>query len=250
VSNAADSIKLTWLENGVAVVALEERESRNLFSEKFGHGIGQAFAAIAANPEARAVVVHGYDTYFSSGGTAGQLVDILEGRMLYTDFLFFDQLRRCEVPTIAAMQGHAIGGGMAFGMNADFVVLAEESIYCANFMEYGFTPGMASTFTLPRKLGETLGWEMLFTAGRYRGSELRERWPALQVRKRVEVVPFAIEQARSFANKPVRALKELKRRWLETTQADFDLAVQREVAMHKITFALPEVQARIHQRQS
>lgn len=248
MSDAAESVKLTWRENGVAVITLEDRVSRNLFAEPLWRGLDAAFAAIDANPETRVVAVHGYDTYFSGGGTAQQLVDIAEDRLRYTDFTFFDALRRCPVPTIAAMQGHAIGGGLAFGMHADFPVFAEESVYGANFMGYGFTPGMGSTFTLPRKLGDALGWEMLFTAANYRGAELRDRGCGVPVRKRADVIPYALELARGLAEKPVQALRELKRRRVESTQAEFETAVRREIEMHRVTFALPEVRARIFQR--
>lgn len=242
---AAEAVKLTWLEGNIAVVALEDRVTKNFFSAELGNGILAAFAAIAANAEARVVVVHGYDNFFCCGGSRDQLIDISQGRLKYTDFTFFDILRRCELPTIAAMQGHAIGGGLAFGMHADFHVLGEESLYSANFMEYGFTPGMGSTFTVPQSFGHELGWEMLFTGANFRGGELRQRGALVAIRPRSDVIAFAIERARSFAGKPVRSLKELKRRKLETTQVEFDVAVRRELEMHTVTFAIPSVQERI-----
>lgn len=229
----------------MAVVAMEDRSSRNLFSQEIGRGLLEGFAEIVANPNARVVVVHGYDSYFCGGGTAEQLIAISEGRMSYTDFKFFDLLRYCELPTIAAMQGHAIGGGLAFGAHADFMFLAEESMYCANFMGFGFTPGMASTFNLPRVFGDMIGWEMLFMAANIRGASLRDRGVGVPVRKRTEVVPSAVAQARALAKTPRESLVQLKRRRLETTHEAYREAVRRELEMHGVTFTIPEVSKRI-----
>lgn len=243
--SAAEAVRLTWLEGGIAVVAMEDRAAKNSFSDAISKGIDHAFATIAANPEARVAVLHGYDSYFSRGGTRDQLIDIANGKIKYTDFTFFDALRRCDLPTIAAMQGHAIGGGLALGLHGDFQIFSEESLYTANFMDYGFTPGMGCTFTVPRTFGEALGWEMLFSGGNYRGAELRQRGAPITACPRSDVVACALERARALATKTPQALKELKRRRREITQADFELAVRREVEMHKVTFAIPTVQERI-----
>lgn len=172
---SAPRVRLEWGADGVVVVAMEDRATRNSLTAELGDEMEAAFAAIAARPEARVVVLHGYDSYFSCGGTRDQLIAIAERRMKYTDITFFDLCRRCDLPVVAALQGHAIGGGLALGLHADFQVLGEECLYTANFMAYGFTPGMGSTYTLPRRFGEHLAWEMLFTGANYRGAELRAR---------------------------------------------------------------------------
>lgn len=240
-----EAVKVTRLEAGVAVVALEDRETKNFFSDALMEGISRAFAAVSADPSIRVMVLHGYDNYFCCGGTRAQLFAIAEGKATYTDFTFFDGLRKCPVPTIAAMQGHAIGGGLAFALNADFHVFGEESVYSANFMEYGFTPGMGSTFTIPQIFGDSLGWEMLFSGGNYRGAELKMRGAPVVVRPRAEVIAQALEHARLLARKPLESLRQLKARRLEMTQAAFEQAVRREVEMQRITFPLPAVREKL-----
>jgi len=248
VSSAGSSVvSLRWVDDAIAVVGIEDREAKNFFSDAIARDYPAAFERIAGNPAARAVVVHGYDTYFSCGGTRDALVAISENRLKYTDFTYFDLLRRCELPTIAAMQGHAIGGGLALGLHADFHFFAEEAVYSANFMNYGFTPGMGSTFTLPRVVGEQLGWEMLFSGGNYRGADLRRRGALAPVLPRAQVVDAAIALARQFAGRPVVSLKELKRRRLQTTAEALATAIRRELEMHRVTFPLPEVRRRINE---
>ena len=239
------AICLEWLDNGVAVVAMEERESKNTFSSAFTEGLHSVFRKIAANPDARAVVIHGYDNYFSCGGTRDQLVLFSQGRLKYTDIMDFEMLLRCHVPVIAAMQGHAIGGGFVFGVYADIVILAEECVYNTNFMHYGFTPGMGASCIIPRKLGPVLGWEMLLSGSNYRGRELRDRGVQVQVTKKADVVPRALAQAKVLAEKPVVSLRELKGRFVETIEDELAIAIERELQMQELTFPLKEVRARI-----
>jgi polyketide biosynthesis enoyl-CoA hydratase PksI len=86
---------------------------------------------------------------------------------------------------------------------------------------------------------------MLFTGANFRGAELRARGVPVPVRPRAEVVPYALALARAMAPRPVVSLRELKRRWLETTEAGLREAVRREVEMQDVTFPQPEVQERV-----
>jgi polyketide biosynthesis enoyl-CoA hydratase PksI len=239
------AIHLQWRDNGIAVVAMEDREAKNTFSGAFTRGLSLAFEEIAATERARAVVIHGYDNYFCCGGTRDQLIGLSESRLDYTDIMDFEMLLRCEVPVIAAMQGHAIGGGFVFGAYADIVILAEEGIYNTNFMQYGFTPGMGATFIIPHKLGPVLGWEMLLTGRNYRGAELRERGAQLQISRKSQVINCALEQAEHLAQKPIPSLRQLKGRFIETIARDLTAAIESELKMQSLTCPLAEVRQRI-----
>ncbi len=233
---------------GIGVVVLEDRASRNTFSRPFVNGLLRAFAEVEADPELRVVVVHGYDTYFCCGGTKEELLSILEGKLQFTDAGFYDVFLRCSVPVIAAMQGHALGGGLALGCFADLLVLSEESLYSANFMRYGFTPGMGATYIVPRRFGECLGAEMLLSAASYHGGELRDRGATVKVVKRERVVETAMALARELADKPRVALVELKRQLARPHREALPAVIEAELAMHRVTFAQAEVRGRIESR--
>lgn len=239
------AIRLEWRKNGIAVVVMEDRDAKNTFSDAFSGGLTAVFREIAANAQARAVVIHGYDNYFCCGGTRDQLIRLAESRLNYTDILDFELLLRCEIPVIAAMQGHAIGGGFVFGAYADIIILAEECVYNTNFMHYGFTPGMGATFIIPHRLGQMLGWEMLLTGRNYRGAELRDRGVQLQVTRKSNVLDSALAHAENLAQKPTLSLRELKRRFVATIEADLATAIESELRMQSLTCPLAEVRERI-----
>lgn len=239
-------------QGAVGVVAMEDRQSKNTFSPAFVKDLKQAFDAVARTPDLRVVVVHGFDNYFCCGGTKEELVGLVEGvqsqdtRGVSLDgLLFYDLFLRCELPVIAAMQGHAIGGGLALGLFADFCILAEECIYSAVFMKYGFTPGMGSTYILPKRLGATLGAEMLFTARNYYGLELKTRGAQVQVEKKADVVKAALRMAADLAEKPLLSLRLLKAHLNQTTRQELQRVIEGERAMHRQTFAQPDVREKI-----
>lgn len=244
----AEAVRLERPADGVAVVAMEDRAGRNTFTEALVAGLAEAFEAIRAAPDLRVVVVHGYDSVFCAGGTQEELLDIADGRRAFDEGGFFRLLLDCELPVVAAMQGHALGGGLVFGLYADLVVLSEESLYAANFMRYGFTPGMGATLLVPEKLGAGLGVEMLFTANGYHGGTLRQRGVGFPVVPRGETVPHALKLARDLADKPRTALVELKRATTSALRAALPEVVAREMRMHEVTFAEPEVRERIETR--
>lgn len=237
-------VNVIYPEPTIAVVTLEDRVSHNTFSQDFIRDLMDAFANF--HPDTKVVVVHGYDNYFCCGGTQEELLKLFDMKdITFADIPFYRLLVDCEIPTISAMQGHALGGGLAFGSFADFIILSEESIYSTNFMKYGFTPGMGSTYIIPKKFGEVLGTEMLLTARYYHGEELRNRNVPIKVIKKQEVINAAMELAKELADKPLPSLKLLKKRLVEKTLIELPAAIRQEIEMHKVSFKLPEVRERI-----
>jgi polyketide biosynthesis enoyl-CoA hydratase PksI len=238
-------VNLSYAGPHVAVVELADREHSNLFSRELVEGLVAGFAEVRENREVRAVVVHGYDSIFCAGGTREELLRLQEGRVRFDDVPLYRIFLDCEVPVVAAMQGHALGGGLVVGLYADALVLAEESLYSSNFMKYGFTPGMGATLVMPLKLGHALASEMMLTARNYYGGELRRRGVAFPVVARRDVIPTALQTAREIAEKPRASLALLKQRLNAQLVAALPEAVERELEMHAVSFALPEVRARI-----
>lgn len=241
----APVVHCTRIEPSIIQITLEDRANKNTFSPGFCRDLAAAFRDVAAEPACKAVVLTGYDTYFCSGGTREGLLELSEGGSKFTDTPIYNLPLKCEVPVIAAMQGHGIGGGFVLGLFADLVVLSRESIYTTNFMKYGFTPGFGSTLVLREKLGLALAQEMLMGAGTHRGADLAQRGIPFPVLPRQEVLPHAIEQARQLAEKPRDSLRILKDHLVGDLRSRLPAITEQEVAMHAQTFHQDEVRERI-----
>jgi polyketide biosynthesis enoyl-CoA hydratase PksI len=239
-------IEFKELDVGIVQVRMQDRVNKNTFTNELIRGLTEAFEDIKARTDCKVVILTGYDNYFSSGGTQEGLRDLFERKIKFTDKDLYSLALNCPIPVIAAMQGHGIGGGFVMGMFADFVILARESVYTANFMKYGFTPpGMGSTFILPKKLGIILAEEMMLTALSYRGEELHKRGVPFPVLPRESVLGHAFELAKTLAEKPRVSLVTLKDHLVAPLREQLPRFIEQEIAMHELTFHQPEVKDRI-----
>ena len=238
-------VHLQEVEPGIVQVTMQDRVHKNTFSEELIFGLTQSFKAIQAHSHYKVVILTGYESYFASGGTQEGLLAIYEGRATFTDGNLYSLALDCKLPVIAAMQGHGIGGGFVLGLFADFIILSRESVYTANFMKYGFTPGMGATYIVPKKLGISLAEELLLTAANYRGAELEKRGVPFPVLPREKVMDHALELARQLAEKPRVSLITLKEHLVAPLRAELPKLIEQELAMHSKTFHQEEVRERI-----
>ncbi|WP_033576304.1 FkbM family methyltransferase [Dickeya chrysanthemi] len=235
-------------DNGVLLVRLCERESRNKFSKAFVAGFDEVFAHIRHNQRYKVVVLTGYDHYFASGGTLETLQAIQKGNAKFTDEKIFALPLECDIPVIAAMQGHGIGPGWAVGMFCDEAIFSQESVYYSPYMRYGFTPGAGSTLILPRRLGLDLAREVLFTAREYKGGELQARGLKNPVLERAQVLPFALAAANALARMPRDELVAWKTQRSQHIRNQVEANYALELQMHEQTFVgNQDVLARIQQ---
>lgn len=241
-------VEVSRTERGVALVTMQDRASKNAFSPELIRGLTEAFEAAGRDEGCKAVVLTGYDNYFASGGTRESLLELHETDASFSDVNVYGLALECPVPVVSAMQGHGIGGGFVMGLFADIVVLSRESVYTANFMKYGFTPGMGATCVLPEKLGLPLAEEMLLTAAGFRGAELQQRGVPFAVLPRGDVLAHSLEVAAELADKPRAALSALKSHLTAGIRGRLAGYVEREVAMHRRTIHEPEVKERILSR--
>lgn len=241
-----NEVNLRIVDDSIAVVTMQDKRNRNMFDRELVTGLMAAFWQIEGNKRIKAVILTGCDNIFSMGGTQGQLLDIADQKRSFTDAPFlYRGLLECPVPVIAAIQGHASGGGLLFGLYADMVVMAEEGIYSAVFMKYGFTPGMGATYVLKEKLGHNLAVEMMHTAASFTGAELAQRGASVTFKPSGDVMKEALRIARSLAEKPLAALQTLKVELSGRILQELPAYIERERRMHELTFTKPEVKERI-----
>lgn len=223
-------------KNGVITITLKDTNAKNMFSNELIDGINEVFNEIKNNDAIKVVVITGYDNYFASGGTKESLLAIQKGTAKFTDTQIFRACIDCEIPVIAAMQGHGIGAGWVLGMLADFPMLSEESRYISPYMNYGFTPGAGSTYAFPMVAGNDIARETLFTARENTGLDLKERAIAIPVLSRKNIFKEATELANQIAKHDRNYLVTMKHALTANMLSPLAEACERELAMHEQTF--------------
>ncbi len=229
-------MKIEAYENGVVIVTLCDKASKNTFSEAFIKGVIEVFEHTRNTPRYKVVVLTGFDHYFICGGTKQELLTLQEGGADFSDMPLYELPLNCEIPVIAAMQGHALGAGWAMGMLCDLTIFSEESVYSSRFMQFGFTPGFGSTLVFPHYFGKDLGHEILFTAREYKGRELKKRGMKMRVLPRSEVQSHAIDLANRMALSSRKILVKLKTDRSRNLRDHLETTLAQEVAMHKKAF--------------
>ena len=223
-------------DGGIAVVRMSDAASNNALSGEMVATLEAAFVETSADESVRVTVLAGLPDYFSSGASREVLESILDGGVAPRDLLLPRVVLDAPKPVIAAMEGHAIGGGLALGLCADMAVIARESRYGANFMNYGFTPGMGITSLLEYTVGPMLSHELLMTGELVKGRRFESREGFNAVLPRAEVFSRAIDIALRIAEKPPAATMALKTVLSAKKRSLFESARSSEIVMHELTF--------------
>jgi len=221
--------------DGVATVTLDDPASANALGERMVHELSRAFERAAQEQSTRAVVLTAVGDAFSHGAPRDLLLKLTRGDVSPSDIRLPKILLDCPVPIVAAMAGHATGGGFALGLSADIVVLAEESRYGFTFMNLGFTPGMGSTALCEHVLSPAVAHELLYTGELRRGRDL-VRAGVNHIVQRPKVLPLAFDIAARIALKPRVAVEALKQTLSLPRRQAFERSITTESLMHRLTF--------------
>ena len=230
----------------VALLVFDDPERRNAMTEAMGRALASAVAALAADPDVRAAVLTGAGPAFSAGGD----LDMIEersragrehpgeaGRSRSRAFMrefygLFLSVRELPCPSIAAIQGAAIGAGLAVALACDLRVAARDAKLGANFVRLGIHPGMGSSWTLPRLVGPAHACDLLLTGRLIDGIEAERIGMVNRSVERDAVLPQALAWADEIAGCAPAAVRGAKRalaRALDVTldrQLDFEAEQQ------------------------
>ena len=158
----------------VALVEIR-RPPNNFFDVALMRELADAFEALDADPDCRALVLAAQGKAFCAGANFGDDDGsaLLSGPTPGAAHLYIEgnRLFRTRKPIVAAVHGAAVGGGLGLAMVADFRVTCAEARFSANFTRLGFHPGFGLTVTLPAVVGPTKAALMFYTSRRIGGDE-------------------------------------------------------------------------------
>jgi len=239
-------VELKIVENKIALVTMQDTESRNVFSEKLINGLVGAIDELENKRRPSVMILCGLPEVFSGGAEKETLVGLSEGKLFVKDLLISERLISTPFPVIAAMEGHAIGGGLIMGVCCDIVVAALESRYGAVFMNMGFTPGMGCTTLLQELVGPYIANEMMFTGKRFKGRELAGKSTNLNyIVPKHEVMDKAMDIALQIAEKNIESVYLLKYALSARKKKLLIEARVQEDFMHRLSFGFPETKETI-----
>jgi enoyl-CoA hydratase len=144
---------ITEVEGGVAVVTLNDPKRRNALDLAFCDEVTEAFDAIEADPSVGAVVVTGAAPAFCAGADLSHLSGSGNKEGLLAIYEGFLRVGRCPLPTIAAVNGAAVGAGMNLALVCDLRLAGRSARFDTRFLQLGIHPGGGHTWMFERIAG-------------------------------------------------------------------------------------------------
>jgi polyketide biosynthesis enoyl-CoA hydratase PksI len=236
--------------DGVVSIRIAD-DTRRYMSAGWKTSFERSLECLSGDDSIRVIVLEGGDRYFQAGASRDVLTETAsiataaaEGAAVVRALLHL------PIPVVAATAGHAIGGGLLLALWCDVVVLGEESLYGANFMALGFTPGMGATYAVPEAFGGPLGRELLYTGRLLTGREIHEARCPLSgaIVQRARVLDHALLRAGEIAAVPRPAIVQLKRHVAAKRLQALDEALRSEESAHAALHADPATASEIRQR--
>lgn len=233
---------------GVARLVLDNPDQRNAMSDAMTDSWVRAVDALAGDADVRVVVVTGAGSAFCSGGNPAWIagepdaeVDYLRNRMIafYRAWL---SIRKLEVPTIAALNGHAVGAGLCMALACDIRYAAAGAKLSVPFVKLGMHPGMAATYLLPNAVGDATARELLLTGRAVQGEEARSIGLVSRVFADDEFDERVAEIAEGIAGTAPIPSRYTKVALRDGGHRDFESAVQWEALAQPITLATADLQ--------
>ena len=235
----------------VALITVNDPDRRNAVTGEISDGLRAAVARAEADTDVHSVIVTGAGSAFCAGadlsalGSAGSAAE--EGlRRLYDGFL---AVADCALPTVAAVNGPAVGAGLNLALACDVRIAGPRALFDPRFQKLGIHPGGGMTWMLQRAAGPEVARAALLFGMRFDAEAAVRHGVALSVAD--DPAAAAFELAAGPASAPrdvVIATKKTMRATISPGAVDSDqhaFAVQAEIGPQAESIRSPEFAERL-----
>ncbi|BBG04964.1 MULTISPECIES: enoyl-CoA hydratase [Pseudonocardia] len=185
---------------GVGLVRLDRPKALNALNHQVMTEVIDAVRAFDADPVIGAVVITGSERAFAAGADISEMAGLSHREVTEQDlFAGWDGLRGLRTPVVAAVAGHALGGGCELAMMCDLLIAADTARFGQPEIKLGVIPGMGGSQRLTRTVGKAKAMDLCLT-GRTMDAEEAERAGLVsRIVPAAELVDTAVEVAATIA---------------------------------------------------
>jgi enoyl-CoA hydratase len=193
---------LLEVDGGVALITVNDPDRRNAVTDEISAGLRLAVKNAQDDPNVHAVVVTGAGKAFCAGADLSALGAAAEDglRRLYDGFL---AIAECALPTVAAVNGPAVGAGLNLALACDVRIAGPAALFDPRFQKLGIHPGGGMTWMLQRAVGPQVARAALLFGMRFDADAAVSHGLAL------EVADDPVAAARELAAGPASAPREV-----------------------------------------
>jgi enoyl-CoA hydratase/carnithine racemase len=240
----SDESVLLDIEDGIATITLNEPDRKNALSQSIESGMLDALDEIE-DSDASVVVIEGSGGAFSAGGDIDRMLEGLTG-----DIPLDDRTRELEngtpetltrvyqydLPTIAKIDGPAVGAGANLAIACDIQVASENANFGFVFRQVGLSVDAGTSFLLPRLVGLNVAKELVFTGDIFGPERAKEIGLVNHVFEADEFDEEVQAIAERIASGPDVAFRHTKRLLNEGFEKSIEQAMTDEAVAQGIVF--------------
>ncbi len=238
---AYENVLLEQPEAGIYLLTVNRPKALNALNGQTLDEIGAAAAQVAADPEARVLLVTGAgDKAFVAGADIVQMRDFtaMEGKdFSWRGMRAFRSLEELAVPTIAVVNGYCLGGGCELAMSCDWILASDKAVFGQPEASLGVTPGFGGTQRLTRLVGRAMALELLTTARQVKAEEAKQLGLVNHVFSAETLMEEALRMARSIVSKGPVAVRLAKEGVQRGQDLDLDNACLLESELFGLCFS-------------
>ena len=239
----------TQIEGSIVTLTMNEPETRNALT---GNSAADEFVSacdmINKNEQIKVAIITGAGSAFSAGGNLKDMKKIID------DDLSSDEIRRSyregiqriplalyrlEIPTIAAVNGPAIGAGCDLSCMCDIRIASEQAIFAESFIKVGIIPGDGGAWFLPRVIGMSKASELSFTGAQINAEEALRIGLVSSVVDAEALMPSTIKLAQEISKNPGAVLRMTKRLLREGQKLDLESLLEMSANLQAIAQKMP-----------
>ena len=227
-------------KDGIRILTVDREKALNALNKEVLDDLSEAIAEIEADKEARALIITGAGRSFVAGADIGEqsVLDISGGREWGRNGSeIMRRIELLEIPTIAAVNGFALGGGCELALSCDIIIASSKAKFGQPEVGLGITPGFSGTQRLARRVGIAKAKELIFTGSMIRADEAEKIGLANKVTEPEALMEEAMAMAEKIASNAPIAVKYSKAAIDRGIDTDIDSGVRIENELFAMCFA-------------
>lgn len=226
--------------NGVLTIEIARPEKKNALTRAMYQAMADALTAANDDKTVRAVLIQGQPAIFTSGNDIEDFMASPPRDEEAPVFQFMKAMIGCNKPTIAAVNGAAIGIGTTLLLHCDLVYVADDARLAMPFVSLGLVPEFGSSLIVPRLMGQRRAAEKLLLGDPFTGEQAVEYGIANSVLPAGEVVNHARRVAERFNSLPPTAVIESKKLMRRSSEEELLNTIQVEAEIFGARLRSPE----------
>lgn len=239
---------------GVVLVRLHRPAVLNALNLALRRALAEVFTRLDAAPHVKAIILAGSERAFCAGADLNEYVDAMPTEIIERKMdRLWSAISHCSKPVIAAVRGHALGGGCELAMHADIIVASDRASFGQPEVKIGIMPGGGATQRLTRAVGKFAAMNILLRGDPFTAQQALAMGLVSEVVADADVEARALQMATQLAALPVHSVRSIKRAVIDGMNLPLDQGLEFERKSFQLLFATTDktegIRARLGKRQ-